>query len=137
MLRNAVAPRQKARQNMLYFSDGTAGANATTEAVCIPSYCIISMEPISASLMNIYFQELREEQGTTTAVDSTPKYTYVSLSIGDGDFKAVCQAIVSAINEPRSDGFIVVCDALNSKFLTGEITDCTINFVDGNTDPTD
>ena len=89
MLRNAVAPRQKARQNMLYFSDGTAGANATTEAVCIPSYCIKSMEPISASLMNIYFQELREEQGTTTAVDSPPKYTYVSLSIGDGDFKAV------------------------------------------------
>ena len=137
MLRNAVAPRQKARQNMLYFSDGTAGANATGEAVCIPSYCIKSMEPISASLMNIYFQELREEQGTTTAVDSTPKYTYVSLSIGDGDFKAVCQAIVSAINESRSDGFIVVCDALNSKFLTGEITNCTINFVDGNTDPTD
>ena len=137
MLRNAVAPRQKARQNMLYFSDGTAGANATTEAVCIPSYCIKSMEPISASLMNIYFQELREEQGTTTAVDNTPKYTYVSLSIGDGDFKAVCQAIVGAINEPRSDGFIVVCDALNSKFLTGEITDCTINFLDGNSDATD
>tara|TARA_R100001594_G_scaffold127899_1_gene165922 strand:+ start:424 stop:837 length:414 start_codon:yes stop_codon:yes gene_type:complete len=137
MLRNAVTPRQKARQNMLYFSDGTAGANATGEAVCIPSYCIKSMEPISASLMNIYFQELREEQGTTTAVDSTPKYSYVSLSIGDGDFKEVCHTIVGAINDQRSDGFVVVCDALNGKFISGKITDCTINFVDGNTDPTD
>ena len=64
-------------------------------------------------------------------------FSIITKSIGDGDFKEVCHAIVGAINDQRSDGFVVVCDALNSKFISGKITDCRIRFVDGNTDPTD
>jgi len=124
-------------KNMLYFSDGTAGANATTEALCVSSDMIKSMEPISASLMHIYFHELREEQGATAAV-GTDRFTYVVLTIGDGDFPAVAEDIVGALNSSRknNNGFIVVADALNGKFLNGKITDAKIMFSDDDIDST-
>ena len=124
-------------KNMLYFSDGTAGANASGEAICISSDMIKSMEPISTSLMHIYFNELREEQGATEAV-ATARYSYIVLTIGDGDFPAVCEDIVGALNSTRknNNGFIVVADALNGKFLNGKITDAKIMFSDDDLDST-
>tara|TARA_R100000808_G_scaffold92_1_gene675 strand:- start:4628 stop:4996 length:369 start_codon:yes stop_codon:yes gene_type:complete len=119
-------------EKFLYFTDGTAGANATTEAICVPVSMIKSMEPVSASAMNIYFKELREEQGATQAV-ATARYSYVDLEITDGGFKDVCEAITGAINDVNNSGFIVIADTLNSKFIHPNITDATIKYSDTDT----
>tara|TARA_R100001594_G_scaffold127899_1_gene165921 strand:+ start:19 stop:390 length:372 start_codon:yes stop_codon:yes gene_type:complete len=119
-------------EKFLYFTDGTAGANATTEAVLVPASSIVSMEPVSASAMNIYFRNLQEEQGATQAV-GTARYTYIDLEITDGGFKDVCAAITQAINDTHNDGFIVIADTLNSKFIHPNITDATIKYSDTDT----
>jgi len=120
----------------LYFSDGTAGANASTEAICVDASRLKSMEPVSASLMNIYFEHLREG-GVESAALGTTQFSYITLTIGDGDFKEVAQSIIQLINSaPHSDGFLVVADTLNSLFCNSKITDAKINFDDADTDST-
>ena len=123
---------------MLYFSDGTAGLDATTEGLCMDASLLKSMEPISATTMNLYFDSLGAHHidSVSTLDDSAGvvKYDHVLLTITSGKFKEVAQAITQAINEgPNSDGFIVICDALNSVFCDSRITDCAIHFLDADT----
>ena len=120
-------------EKYLYFTDGSAGVNATGEGLCVPVSMIKSMEPVSGTAMNIYFKELREEQGATQAV-GTDRFTYVDLEITDGGFKDVCEAITGAINDTvKNSGFIVIADTVNSKFIHPNITDATIKFSDTDT----
>ena len=118
---------------MLYFSDGTAGANASTEALCVDASRLKSMEPISTTIMNLYFEHM-QVGGVETAALGTTQYSYVALTIGDGDFKEVAQSITQLINSgPHSDGFLIVADTLNSVFCNSKITDATIQFNDADT----
>ena len=121
-------------ERMLYFSDGTAGLDATTEGLCVPVGMIKSMEPRAAGESNIYFESLQSH--VQTAATATKNYDYVTIHHTANKFKEVAQAITQAINgHPNSDGFIVICDALNSVFCSTLITDCQITYVDTNTDP--
>tara|TARA_Y100001972_G_scaffold10108_1_gene11076 strand:+ start:807 stop:1184 length:378 start_codon:yes stop_codon:yes gene_type:complete len=123
-------------EKMLYFSDGTAGANASTEALAIPARLLKSMEPISTTLMHLYFDHFRVG-GVETAALGTTQYSYVALTIGDGDFKEVAESITQLINAgPNSDGFLVVADTLNGIFCNAKITDAKIMIDDADTDST-
>ena len=125
-------------KTMLYFSDGTAGLDATTEGLCVDANLLKSMEPISATTMNLYFDAMATHHvdSVSTLDDSAGvvKYDHVLLTITSGKFKDVSQAITQLINSaPHSDGFLVVCDALNSVFCDSRITDCAIHFLDADT----
>ena len=120
-------------ENYLYFSDGTAGLDATTEGLCVKASLVKSMEPISATTTNLYFDSLQSHVATAAA--ATKNFDYVQMTHTSGKFKEVAAAIVSAANANPGDGFTVVCDALNSIFVSSLITDCTINYVDTNTAP--
>jgi len=126
-------------ENFLYFSDGTAGLDATTEGLCVKASLVKSMEPISATTTNVYFESTQAHKidAVSTLDDSAgvSKYDYVQMTHTTNKFKEVAAAVVSAINAQPGDGFTVVCDALNSKFVSSLITDCTINYVDANTAP--
>jgi hypothetical protein len=119
-------------KKMLYFSDGTAGVDATTEGLCVDASLLKSIEPISSTVVNLYFDSLQSH--VQTAAAATKNYDYVALTVTEGKFKEVCKAITQAINcGPYSDGFIVICDALNSVFAHSYITDCVIKYVDTDT----
>tara|TARA_R100000234_G_C4883780_1_gene128508 strand:+ start:128 stop:514 length:387 start_codon:yes stop_codon:yes gene_type:complete len=127
-------------EKFLYFSDGTAGLDATTEGLCVKASLVKSMEPISATTSNIYFESTQAHKidSVSTLDDSAgvSKFDYVQLTHTSGKFKEVATAVTQAINTtPHTDGFIVVCDALNSVFCSSLITDCSINYVDSNTAP--
>tara|TARA_B100000519_G_C14096496_1_gene368916 strand:+ start:402 stop:788 length:387 start_codon:yes stop_codon:yes gene_type:complete len=119
-------------KKMLYFSDGSSGVDTTTEGLCVDASLLKSIEPISATVVNMYFDSLQSH--VQTAADGTKNYDYVALTITSGKFKEVCKAITQAINcGPYSDGFIVICDKLNSLFVHSYITNCDIKYVDTDT----
>lgn len=119
-------------KKMLYFSDGTAGVDATTEGLCVDASLLKSIEPISSTLVNIYFDSLQSH--VQHIASNTEHYNYVALTITSNKFKEVCKAITQAINcGPYSDGFIVICDKLNEVFAHPYITDCVIKYADTDT----
>jgi len=119
-------------KKMLYFSDGTAGVDATTEGLCVDASLLKSIEPISSTVVNVYFDSLQSHVQHISS--NTENYNYVALTVTEGKFKEVCKAITQAINcGPYSDGFIVICDALNSIFVHSYITDCVIKYADTDT----
>jgi hypothetical protein len=126
-------------KKMLYFADGTAGANATTEAALISVDLVKSMEPISGTVSNIYLNaevQASHRDAISTLDDSAGKiyYNYVAITHATDKFKEVAAAITSAMNTgPNSDGFIVIADALNSVFCSPHITDCQLKYVDDDT----
>ena len=126
-------------KKMLYFADGTAGANATTEAALISVDMVKSMEPISGTVSNIYLNgevQASHRDGISTLDDSAGVilYNYIALTHTADKFKEVAQAVTQAMNTaPHSDGFIVIADALNGVFCSNVITDCQLKYVDDDT----
>tara|TARA_R100000234_G_C4875556_1_gene125137 strand:- start:54 stop:443 length:390 start_codon:yes stop_codon:yes gene_type:complete len=126
-------------KKMLYFADGTAGANATTEAALISVDMVKSMEPISGTVSNIYLNaevQANHRDDVSTRDDSAGKiyYEYIAITHTADKFKEVAQAITQAMNTgPHTDGFIVIADALNSVFCSSLITDCQLKYVDTDT----
>lgn len=124
---------------MLYFADGTAGANATTEAALISVDLVKSMEPISGTVSNIYLNaevQASHRDGISTLDDSAGVilYNYIAITHVADKFKEVAAAVTSAMNTgPNSDGFIVIADALNSVFCSPHITDCQLKYADDDT----
>ena len=107
-------------EKYLYFANGN-GANAALEAGVYPVSMFKFAEPVSATLMNMYFKRPKQYGDE----DATASFAIVALTIGDGDFKAVMTSIIDAINEPvsRDNGFITVFDGNNSIALNSKITD--------------
>tara|TARA_R100001143_G_C3334769_1_gene121235 strand:+ start:705 stop:1022 length:318 start_codon:yes stop_codon:yes gene_type:complete len=99
-------------ETLLYFSTGD-GANAIAEAYVAPLSRLRSIEPVSATTMNVNFISNERFQDTIT------------LTITSGKFKETVIGIHNAI-KGSNGGIVVVCDSDNSIFATSDITDCAI-----------
>tara|TARA_R100000963_G_C4579627_1_gene61153 strand:- start:131 stop:448 length:318 start_codon:yes stop_codon:yes gene_type:complete len=99
-------------ETLLYFSTGD-GANAIAEAYVAPLNRLRSIEPVSATTMNVNFISNERFQDTIT------------LTITSGKFKETVIGIHNAI-KGSNGGIVVVCDSDNSIFATSDITDCAI-----------
>jgi hypothetical protein len=95
----------------LYFQD------ANNDAQMYPAKNLMGIIHSADTTLLLTFIASNTGPGATTEVD------LVTLTITTQTEKAVCQAIVQAINGgPHTDGFIVVADAVNSVFLHADIT---------------
>ena len=124
-------------EKYLYFANGN-GANAALEAGVYPASMFKFAEPVSATLMNMYFKQ--PKLNTNDDADGTTgTFAIVALTIGDGDFKAVMTSIIDAINEPvsRDGGIITVFDGNNSIALNAKITAVELETAGSNDDVTD
>jgi len=121
-------------EKFLYFANA-GGANAALEAGIYPVSMFKFAEPVSATLMNMYFKRPKQHGDE----DATAAFAIVALTIGDGDFKAVMTSIIDAINEPvsRDNGFITVFDGNNSIALNAKITAVELETAGSNDDVTD
>ncbi len=121
----------------LYFANG-GGANSALEAGVYPVSRFKFAEPVSASLMNLYFEQ--PKLNTNDDADGTTgTFAIVALTIGDGDFKTVMQDIAHAIADPtaKDGGMIVVFDGNNSIALSSKITAVELETAGANDDVTD
>jgi hypothetical protein len=124
-------------EKFLYFANA-AGANGALEAGVYPVSMFKFAEPVSATLMNMYFKQ--PKLNTNDDADGTTgTFAIVALTIGDGDFKAVMTSIIDAINEPvsRDGGIITVFDGNNSIALNAKITAVELETAGANDDVTD
>jgi hypothetical protein len=124
-------------EKFLYFAN-SAGANSALEAGVYPVSMFKFAEPVSATLMNMYFKQ--PKLNTNDDADGTTgTFAIVALTIGDGDFKAVMTSIIDAINEPvsRDGGIITVFDGNNSIALNAKITAVELETAGANDDVTD
>jgi len=121
----------------LYFANG-GGANSALEAGVYPVSMFKFAEPVSATLMNLYFKQ--PKLNTNDDADGTTgTFAIVALTIGDGDFKTVMQDIAHAIADPtaKDGGMIVVFDGNNSIALSSKITAVELETAGANDDVTD
>ena len=94
-----------------YFQDGN------NDAQLYPVDSLFGIIHDGDTTLKLRFKSAVTGAGATTEVD------LVTLTITTQTEKAVIQAIVQAINGgPHVDGFIVVCDIVNSVFLHPDIT---------------
>tara|TARA_R100001224_G_C3917819_1_gene114219 strand:- start:50 stop:418 length:369 start_codon:yes stop_codon:yes gene_type:complete len=119
-------------KNFLYFATG-GGADAAADNLVVPADTVMSINATAATTCNLYFKNPRILEDT--ADDSTKNY--VELTYTSGKYKEVCEAIVGAINgaPATSNGFVVVADADNSKFIHSAITSVLISTADSDTNP--
>ena len=101
---------------LMYFSTGD-GANASGEAYTAPVNKLYSIQPVSATALDLIFH--KGDKDSITSFDS------VRLTITSGTHKTVVDAINNAITSVGKN-MIVVCDSDNSNFVNANITDCTI-----------
>ena len=93
----------------LYFQDGN------NDAYCYPVSNLISIIHDGDTSLKLFFAPASTNDANDTDL--------VTLTITTQTEKAVTQALIQAINGgPHTDGFIVVCDLVNSVFLHPDIT---------------
>lgn len=104
----------------LYFMEETDGAfNAAQDAVCYP---VSGFQGFGASgtetTLLLHFSGLLHQDEDA--------YDVVTLTVTSNKQKEVMNEIVKEINKGGGDDFIVVSDDSNSKFLSADITGCSI-----------
>jgi len=98
-------------QKFLYFQD------ANDDAQLYPVDSLLGIIHDADTTLKLRFKSAVTGSGVATEID------LVTLTITAQAEKAVIQALVQAINGgPHVDGFIVVCDIVNSVFLHPDIT---------------
>ena len=113
-------------ENYLYFQDDAAEANATDECIMIPASRVLGMS-------------LGTTDGTGDADAFYLSYeAMTNTGVARGSVLIACTAdkqkeamddVVAAMNSTPGDGFVVMCDVLNSVFCSPHITGCTVNTV--------
>ena len=103
---------------LMYFSTGD-GANASGEAYTAPVNKLYSIQPVSATALDLIFDNGRE----------TMNFDSVRLTITSNKHKSVI-ASINKVTSSNGTGLITVCDADNSLFINSNITDCTIRLAD-------
>ena len=99
---------------LMYFSTGD-GANASGEAYAAPVNKLYSIQPVSATALDLIFDNGRK----------TMNFDSVRLTIGSNKHKNVIASINQVIASSGT-GLVTVCDADNSLFINSNITDCTV-----------
>ena len=105
-------------EKFLYFAQGD-GANATSEAVMYPVSAFRGADVASASVLLFFTPAEITDVATSDAVDT------ITLTITDGDQKAVLKAIAEKIaggNGVHQTPFVVVADEDNGVFCHSSIT---------------
>ena len=107
-------------EKFLYFSNA-GGEDAVNDILCVPvsrfrGFVISATDAVS---LGLHFERVHE---MTDADADNEDFELVDLVIASGTAKAVCRAIVEAINFGK-DPFIVVADDTNSEYLDANITD--------------
>jgi|TARA_Y100000310_G_scaffold173696_1_gene173836 hypothetical protein len=98
----------------MYFSTGD-GANASGEAYAAPVNKLYSIQPVSATALDLIFDNGRK----------TMNFDSVRLTITSNKHKSVI-ASINKVTSSNGTGLITVCDADNSLFINSNITDCTV-----------
>jgi nitrogen regulatory protein PII len=111
-------------ENYLYFQDDAAEANATDEAVMIPASRVLGMSVGAADGTgdNDAFYLSYESLTNTGAARGS-----VLIACTADKQKEAMDDVAAAMNSTVGDGFVVMCDVLNSIFCSPHITGCTIN----------
>lgn len=111
-------------EKYLYFADGN-DADATGEAAIYPASALKGADATSATTATLYFKPQVVGDSLATG-DINDK---VVLTFGSGKIKEVLKALADKINEPvsKDNGFVVVCDADNSEFLSS-VSGCVITY---------
>ena len=99
---------------LMYFSTGD-GANASGEAYAAPVNKLYSIQPVSATALDLIFDNGRK----------TMNFDSVRLTITSNKHKSVI-ASINKVTSSNGTGLITVCDADNSLFINSNITDCTV-----------
>jgi len=103
--------------NLLYFATGD-GANASGEAYAAPASKLYSIQPVSATTLDLIFDSKDENIPT--------RFDYIRLTITSNTHQNVIASIGQVISRNSGGSLITVCDADNSIFLNSNITDCVI-----------
>jgi hypothetical protein len=113
-------------ENYLYFQDDAAEANATNECIMIPASRVLGMSLGSTSgtgdadAFNLCYESM-----TNTGVSRGR----VLFACTADKQKEAMDDVVSAMSATPGDGFVVICDVLNSVFCSPHITGCSIDTV--------
>jgi len=103
--------------DLLYFATGD-GANASGEAYAAPASKLYSIQPVSATTLDLIFDSKDENIPT--------RFDYIRLTITSNTHQNVIASIGQVISRNSGGSLITVCDADNSIFLNSNITDCVI-----------
>ena len=119
-------------KNFLYFADA-GGTDAAADNMVVPADAVIGINATAATTCNLYFKNPRIVEGA----DGDTTKNYVELTYTSGKYKEVCEAIVGAVNgaPATSNGFVVVADMNNSKFIHRDISAVIIKTADDDTNP--
>ena len=111
-------------ENYLYFQDDAAEANTTDEAVMIPASRVLGMSVGAAdgTADNDAFYLSYESLTNTGAARGS-----VLIACTADKQKEAMDDVAAAMNSTVGDGFVVMCDVLNSIFCSPHITGCTID----------
>ena len=97
----------------LYFNEG-GGADATTEAVCIPAEALRGMDP-GSNVLTIYYDPISTDAGDDTTNGKS------ILTVADGSQIEVAIAIAEAVATMNA-GILTIYDGDNSLALHSAIT---------------
>ena len=99
-----------AKHRMLFFRTQAdeASVDGIDDQLCIPASRFVSMSPQSATLLDILFRSVKNNDMSN---NSQLTYDKVTLTVTQGDIQEVMDALVSYFNSsPNSDGFVVIAD---------------------------
>ena len=117
-----------AKHKVMYFaadpdSDGVFNQALNLYAAPVSAFRGFNMESSSGTTQIYLYFEPQRMSGIDTGNDQNP-YDRVLLNIATNKHKEVMASIIQAINGdgPKSTGFILIADDMNSKYATSDIT---------------
>tara|TARA_R100001163_G_C5014870_1_gene159553 strand:- start:494 stop:901 length:408 start_codon:yes stop_codon:yes gene_type:complete len=117
-----------AKYKVMYFaadpdSDGVFNQALNLYAAPVSAFRGFNMESSSGTTQIYLYFEPQRMSGLDTGNDQNP-YDRVLLNIATNKHKEVMASIIQAINGdgPKSTGFILIADDMNSKYATSNIT---------------
>jgi|7_EtaG_2_1085326.scaffolds.fasta_scaffold12565_3 hypothetical protein len=114
--------------------DGAPGSdfNVAT-SLMVPASRVINMFPISDTLLRIYLKPIKDADsaGSRYKRSEAPDKNSVDIHVTANKHKEVMQSIISAINSPSRDSFIVIADDVvtdvDENTITAEVIDNRIS----------
>ena len=92
--------------------------NGAQTSCCFPASRLRAMNPTSDTALTLYFDSMKNKQGDNDQADEVTVSDEVALTINDNTHEAVMKSLVRAINgkksNPKSDGILVVADAVTT-----------------------
>ena len=119
-----------AKHKMLFFRTQAdeASVDGIDDQLCIPASRFVSMSPQSATLLDILFRSVKNNDMSN---NGQLTYDKVTLTVTQGDIQEVMDALISYFNSGNnSDGFVVIADdCTTTDSATTALDDQTIGAV--------